>query len=115
MTDTTLGGKQRHFMWMLGKLITWAYDNGYELTGGELQRTDEQALHNYLTGAGIVHSLHIIKLAIDLNLFLHGALLRTVDDYRPLGEYWESIGGSWGGRFMKPDADHFSLYHDGVR
>jgi len=102
-------------MWMLGQLIVWAYEHGYELTGGELQRSNEQALHNYLTGAGIIHSLHILKLAIDINLFFHGELQSTVEQYRPLGEYWESLGGSWGGRFSKPDAYHFSLEHDGVR
>lgn len=33
-----------------------------------------------------------------------------------LGQYWESLGGSWGGRFKsRPDGNHFSLEHDGVR
>ncbi|HBJ0947911.1 TPA: M15 family metallopeptidase, partial [Escherichia coli] len=32
------------------------------------------------------------------------------------GEYWESLGGSWGGRFKsRPDGNHFSLEHNGVR
>jgi len=30
-----------------------------------------------------------------------------------LGLYWESIGGSWGGRFG--DGNHFSLEHEGRR
>ena len=30
-----------------------------------------------------------------------------------LGEYWESIGGSWGGRFN--DGNHYSLEHNGVK
>jgi len=30
-----------------------------------------------------------------------------------LGEYWEGMGGSWGGRFS--DGNHFSLTHNGVK
>jgi len=30
-----------------------------------------------------------------------------------LGEYWESIGGSWGGRFG--DGNHYSLKYKGRR
>lgn len=115
MPNTTLRGKQSHFVWMVGKLIEWAYSHGYELTFGEAQRSNAQALHNYLTGAGVIHSLHIIRLAIDLNLFFRGQYMLQVNDYLPLGEYWESLGGSWGGRFARPDASHFSLEHDGVR
>jgi hypothetical protein len=25
-----------------------------------------------------------------------------------LGEYWELIGGTWGGRFKNPDGNHYS-------
>lgn len=28
-----------------------------------------------------------------------------------IGEYWESIGGAWGGRFN--DGNHYSLGHGG--
>ncbi|HAO1973206.1 TPA: M15 family peptidase, partial [Escherichia coli] len=31
------------------------------------------------------------------------------------GEYWESIGGTWGGRFSRADGNHFSLEHNGVK
>ena len=44
-------------------------------------------------------------------------LLYTTDGSNPayvaLGEYWESLGGSWGGRFK--DANHFSIEHDGYK
>ena len=107
MTPTlTLRQKQSKFVVMVSKLITWANDNGYELTFGEAYRTPEQAQRDADKGSGIKNSLHTIRLAIDLNLFKDGILLGGSDEHRPLGEYWESIGGSWGGRFSKPDGNH---------
>jgi hypothetical protein len=38
-----------------------------------------------------------------------------IASYRPLGEKWEAMGGTWGGRFSHPDGNHFSLEHEGVR
>ena len=59
------------------------------------------------------NSLHYIRLAIDLNLFEAGKYLRSSKDHAVLGLYWESLGGSWGGRFG--DGNHYSLEHKGVR
>lgn len=112
----TLGEKQRLFCKLVGQLIAWAYANGYELTFGEAQRSMEQAVANSRSGAGIVNSLHLIRLAVDLNLFKNGIYQADTEAYRPLGEFWESIGGSWGGRFKtRPDGNHFSLEHNGAR
>ena len=45
--------RQSVFLLNAAKLIIWAFDNGYELTGGELLRTfDQQVL--YFTGNKIV-------------------------------------------------------------
>lgn len=30
-------------------------------------------------------------------------------DYEEAGRIWESLGGTWGGRWTKPDAPHFQL------
>lgn len=111
----SLGQKQRQFTKMVGQLIEFAYHSGYELTFGEAYRTPEQAALNAKKGSGISNSLHIQRLAIDLNLFKGGQYLPDSESHRPLGEYWESIGGSWGGRFSKPDGGHYSLAHNGVR
>lgn len=107
--------KQRAFPPMLAKLITWIYANGYECTLGEVLRRPATAVANAAAGIGIEHSLHLFSLAIDLNLFKDGVYLTDTEAYRPLGEYWESLGGSWGGRFSKPDGNHFSLSYQGVR
>lgn len=100
---------------MLAKLIEWAYANGYECVIGEVKRTQAQAEANALAGIGIQHSLHLLSLAVDLNLFKNGIYQTDTEAYRPLGEFWESLGGSWGGRFKSPDGNHFSLSYQGVR
>jgi len=112
----TLGEKQRHFSLLVARLILWAYEHGYEITFGEAYRTPEQAKLNAKIGSGISNSLHTVRLAIDLNLFKDGTYLDKSESYLPLGEYWESLGGSWGGRFQsRPDGNHFSLEHNGIR
>jgi hypothetical protein len=107
----TLGEKQRKFVSMIGQLIGWAYAHGYELTFGEAYRTPEQAALYAKQGKGIAKSLHCSRLAVDFNLFVNGAYQPTSEAYKTLGEYWESLGGAWGGRFN--DGNHFSLEHEG--
>jgi hypothetical protein len=109
----TLGKKQRQFTRMIADLIIWAYEHGYELTFAEAYRTPEQAALNAKAGKGISTSLHLDRLAVDFNLFKGGVYLTQTDHHQPLGEYWESIGGSWGGRFN--DGNHYSLAHNGRR
>ncbi len=112
----TLSEKQQHFTQLVAKLITWAASQGYQVTFGEAYRTPAQAAINAQSGAGIANSLHCQRLAVDLNLFINGVYQRDSAAYLPLGEYWESLGGSWGGRFKtRPDGNHFSLEHNGIR
>ena len=116
MTD--LGEKQREFTLMVAALITWAYEHqGYELTFGEAYRTPEQAKWNEATGKGISDSLHTKRLAIDLNLFINGVYQTDSEAYRPLGTKWKTLSplARWGGDFSKPDGNHFSLEHEGVK
>ena len=109
----TLGQKQRRFAMMTGMLITWAYANNYELTEGEGKRTAEQAAWDAARGSGIQHSLHIIQLAHDWNVFRDGDWLSDAKDYPDLVAYWKSLskdacqGGDWG------DSDHFSIQFQG--
>ena len=108
----TLGEKQRKFTLMVSKLIVWAYENGYELTFGDAYR-DPRVFGGVgeKTGYGRSKSNHKIRLAIDFNLFKDGKFLTETSDHEPLGLFWESIGGSWGGRFQ--DGNHYSLSHEG--
>lgn len=110
----TLGQKQRRFVKMVSKLIDFAYANGYELTFGDAYR--DPRLHGEMgakKGYGHSKSNHKIRLAVDFNLFKDGKFLTSSEDHKPLGEYWESIGGTWGGRFN--DGNHYSLEHNGTK
>lgn len=109
----TLSEKQALFTVMIAQLINWADERGYRLTFGEAYRTPEQAALNAKSGKGIKNSLHTQRLAVDFNLFKNGEWLTKSTDHQPLGEYWESIGGTWGGRFN--DGNHYSLEHNGVK
>lgn len=114
MTDS-LGAKQRRFTYLVSLLIQEAYAQGYELTFGETFRTPEQAKLNAAKGTGIGNSLHTHRLAIDLNLFKNGVFLMSTEDHRPLGEWWEKLDKEcrWGGRFSRPDGNHYSLAFEG--
>ena len=91
---------------MAALLILHAEALGYEVTFGDAYR-DPRVKY------GAKNSLHRKRLAVDLNLFKNGRWLKTTAAHRPLGEYWESIGGTWGGRF--DDGNHYSLTHGGVK
>lgn len=120
----TLGEKQRLFVKLVGRLIEWAYAQGYELSFGDAYRDPRLARLNAAAGIGIANSLHTRRLAIDLNLFTDSApdldddiYQADSDAYRPLGEYWKSLHPlcCWGGDFDKPDGNHFALTHEGVQ
>lgn len=114
----TLGQQQRRFLPLVAKLIDWTYAQGYELTAGELYRTAEQAALNAKIGAGIAHSLHMQRLAVDLQLFKDGAYLTDSTAYKPLGEFWKTLDPDccWGGDFTtRVDGNHFSLTFGGIK
>ena len=108
----TLGQKQRKFTRMIAQLIEYAYANGYELTFGDAYR--DPRLHGDVgvkKSYSSANSLHKSRLAVDFNLFKDGQYLTTTEAHRVLGEYWESIGGTWGGRFN--DGNHYTIEHQG--
>jgi hypothetical protein len=115
----TLRRKQSAFALLVAALIFKAYELGYEVTLGEAYRSKEEAARLAAAGAGIKASLHTVRLAVDLNLFLDGVFLKASEDYRALGEFWErqsteAIQCCWGGRFQpRSDGNHFSIQHEG--
>lgn len=109
----TLREKQSLFVVLVGELIAFIHESGYEATFGEAYRSPEEAARLAKLGLGIKNSLHTVRLAIDLNLFKDGVYLATDDAHRPIGEWWELLHPlcRWGGRFG--DANHYSLEHEG--
>lgn len=119
-----LGDKQRLFAYLIAKLIVWCYKNDYEVSFGEATRDPRIAVLNSKAGKGISNSLHLKRLAIDLNLFVDKSLESDEDFYavdseahRPIGEYWKTLHPlcRWGGDFAKPDGNHYSMEHGGVK
>jgi len=109
---------QEEFAQSTAKLIQKASEFGYTVTLGEAWRTPEQAQWNADHHVGIEHSLHMDRLAIDLNFFQNGALITDGSKLKVVGEWWKTLGPRyrWGGDFTHlPDGNHFSISPDGVR
>lgn len=112
----TLGQKQRHFTRLIGLLIGYAYQQGYELTFGDAYR--DERVHGKVgekksySSAGSVHKE---RLAVDFNLFKDGKYLTSSEAHKPLGEFWKSLDPlcRWGGDFKSPDGNHYSFEHSG--
>jgi len=107
---------QESFAQDAAKLIQKAVELGYTVTLGEAWRTPQQAQWNADHGTGIAHSLHIERLAIDLNFFKAGAYVSNGSDLTNIGTWWETLSPMhrWGGRFTHlPDGNHFSISPDG--
>lgn len=110
----TLGETQRKFTLMVAQLIQWAYQNGYELSIGDAYRDPRVfGAMGERGGYGESRSAHKQRLAVDLNLFKDGRYLTLTADHAPLGAYWQSLGGTWGGEFN--DGNHYSLVFNGIK
>ena len=92
---------QQRLPLMIAKLIVWGEKHGYKFTFGDCARMDR---HGHME-----NSLHYSRLAVDLNVFYDGKYLRRSEELRPLGKYWESIGGAW----LNNDGNHFSIEWNG--
>lgn len=92
---------------MLGMLITHAYLIGYELTLG---RGSVSAAANKADG-GHKRSLHLYRLAQDLNVFKDDVYLTDGTGHDVLHDYWDSIGGA---KRIKKDMNHYSFEHQGM-
>ena len=95
--------KQQLFSRMLVQLLTFAHENGYEVTMGDCYR-DARVPY------GHKNSLHRHRLAADLNLFREGKYLTETDDHAPLGAFWCNLNPAnrWGG--MDGDGNHYSSF-----
>ena len=114
----TLRELQSKFSRMIGELIAWAYEHGYELTHGEAWRHKfMQAIHYVEKRSKTLDGPHLYRLAHDFNVFKDGVYLNKQDNavelIRPLGEFWKSLdsrnrwGGDWGW-----DPGHFETKHN---
>ncbi len=99
----TLKEARISFSFFFLKLLQKAIEFGYDFAFDEV--TNHQGT-GHKKG-----SLHYDGCAGDLILYKNGIYLTETEDYRLLGEYWESLNSNckWGGRFSKSDGNHFSF------
>jgi hypothetical protein len=106
-----LSTEQAAFLLDACRLIQYATDQGFMVTGGELARTLEQQAFYVQTGRSkTMNSNHLKRCAIDLNFFKDGKIIWDKATLEPLGTYWESLHpkNRWGGRFKSlVDCPHF--------
>lgn len=113
----TLLDQQQCFARNVGLLLSWIYSQGYSVTFGEAERPQVTADAYFKAGKGISNSLHLVRLAIDLNLFKGGVYSSRTADHAPLGAYWKTLHplNRWGGDFehCPPDGNHYSMEFGG--
>ena len=100
----SLRERQSKFWHMFALLKLHADDIGQPFVVIEWKRTWDQQKINVARGLSqTMNSKHLDGLAVDIcfldDLSDDGKLNYPADKYKDLGEYWESIGGRWGGRF----------------
>ncbi len=96
------------------RLIQFAVQNCFMVTGGELFRTQEQQDIYVKTGKSkTMNSMHLKRCAIDLNFFKMVGNIPTIiskkEDLQILGDYWQSLDekNQWGGNWKFIDCPHF--------
>ena len=103
----TLGQHQQQFSRHLVQLLQYAFDLGYEVRIGEVERTLEQQRLYIASGRSqTINSMHLKKCAADLHFIKAGSLVYPEE----LGNYWESLdpANKWGGHWDSfKDFPHF--------
>ena len=108
----TLFEHQQAFLKHVPLLLQKLWDAGFQVTAGEMLRTPEQQQIYLDTGkAKTAKSNHIVKCAIDLNIFPQGSRnFATKAELQAIGDFWESLDplNRWGGNFKSfTDCPHF--------
>ena len=98
---------------MVSLLLGFAELKSIDIRIGEVHRPYFVAKKYAQEGKGILNSKHRYSLAADIWLTDPTGKKIIWDKshylYRELGEFWEAIGGTWGGSWKKPDVYHFEL------
>lgn len=106
------------FTRLLPRLIDRAIALSYGCTINEVLRDPKVAQWNAAQGMGISNSLHLVGLAVDLNLFMpDGTYIKNEVGHTALGAYWKALDPrcAWGGDFTKRDWNHYAITYEGRR
>lgn len=125
--------RQWQFASMIGDFLVWLRSQGYNYRFGDAWRSTDklkvpdcditysyQELLVYNKKSKLTYGKHNDRLALDLIIHKMGSAESLKDEeYRPIGEKWELMGGRWGGRFgvvkeeynvkIGWDSNHFEL------
>jgi hypothetical protein len=114
----TLLQKQFTFSKNLTTLFNWLIINKYDWSIGGAYRTEYQEKEYKRLGLSHTNnSLHLKKLAIDLNIFKDGKYLTTGELLKPIGDYWCKLneknrwGGDWNKNGIYKDEKFLDLCH----
>lgn len=118
-----LADKRKTFTLNLAHLVLWIKARGQDAMLEQVKRTEAEAAANAAAGSGISNSLHTLGLAADVSLFIFGVYQTGSQAYAEAGAFWKSLNplNRWGGDFHdaagkpKPDGNHFSMEHNGVK
>lgn len=99
--------KQQLFAKLLGQLLDWIHTHPtWAVTLGDGNAHDGH----------MANSLHYIRLAQDLNLFVEGVYVTGAHPaWDEIGAKWKTLNvlARWGGDFESLDLNHISLAHEG--
>lgn len=105
----SLVNEQHLFLMDVVRLLNFAHNAGFVVTGGELYRTiEQQKLYVQEGKSKTMNSMHLKRCAIDLHFFKNGHLA-SAKDIEPVGRFWQELDekNRWGGNFdrdwSKPD------------
>ncbi len=107
----SLGDTQREFSRDIVYLKIHMLAMGYEFTEGDAYRDPRvHGVWGKKTSYSHAESLHKLRLAVDINLFLNGRYLTETKDHKQFGTYWESLNSKnkWGGNYPNPDGNHYA-------
>ena len=94
-------------------LLQFIYENGFEVSIGEVERTKYQQAEYYRKGRSkTMNSNHLKKLAADIFIFKNDVLISDKAKLYDIGKYWESlhVNNRYGGFFRTfVDTPHFEM------
>lgn len=103
----SLGKHQEAFSRDFCKLLIKAFELGYDVRIGEVERTTITQEYYVKTGRSkTMNSIHLKKCAADVHFFKNGVICYPQE----LGDYWESLDplNQWGGNWKSfKDSPHF--------
>jgi hypothetical protein len=102
-TPKSLTTRQCEFCAALGRLLVFAAGRSLKLKiqgpYGFFRTESQQAALVAAKKSKTMNSRHLSGLAADLTVFVGETPIWDGKIYRQLGEFWETQGGRWGGRF----------------